>query len=450
MKKKLGILAIAALLSTDAYAASIDHIQTYTPEYLGNQSQNGMINKSSVYYNPAGLVHLDNGTYFHIGAQLAVGHEKMDYNGKEYKADLLQYIPTLALYSVRDERTIFWTFGGLGGGGDLEYKDGVAGTAVVPDILNGIASTTIGIPVSIFKDNGSSAEGKSLYGQTTIGRAWKVNDKLSMSIAGRAVLGMKKLKGNIDIKSNNPLAKDIHADIDSDRTAWGLGAQIGFNYKATDRLNLAMRYDSRVKLNFKASGDETPAKLDILGKPLPDVLFSDFYPEYKDGTKTRRDLPAILALGASYKVTDRWTTAISGNYYFNKDAKMDRTKASSTLTNLGVKEVKAEYDNGWEIALGNEYKLNEKWTLLGSVNYAHTGAKVSSYDDIEFALDSVTVGAGLKYAPTDCDEWVFTVCHFFYDQESGHYNTKYAKYGIANPEYDKNITAFGLAYTKKF
>ncbi len=450
MKKKLGILAIAALLSTSAYAASIDHIQTYTPEYLGNQSQNGMINKSSVYYNPAGLVHLDNGTYFHIGAQLAVGHEKMDYNGKEYKADLLQYIPTLALYSVRDERTIFWTFGGLGGGGDLEYKDGVAGTAVVPDILNGIASTTIGIPVSIFKDNGSSAEGKSLYGQTTIGRAWKVNDKLSMSIAGRAVLGMKKLKGNIDIKSNNPLAKDIHADIDSDRTAWGLGAQIGFNYKATDRLNLAMRYDSRVKLNFKASGDETPAKLDILGKPLPDVWFSDFYPEYKDGTKTRRDLPAILALGASYKVTDRWTTAISGNYYFNKDAKMDRTKASSTLTNLGVKEVKAEYDNGWEIALGNEYKLNEKWTLLGSVNYAHTGAKVSSYDDIEFALNSVTVGAGLKYAPTDCDEWVFTVCHFFYDQESGHYDTKYAKYGIANPEYDKNITAFGLAYTKKF
>ena len=458
MKKKLGILAIAALLSTGAYAASIDHIQTYTPEYLGNQSQNGMINKSSVYYNPAGLVHLDNGTYFHIGAQLAVGHEKMDYNGKEYKADLLQYIPTLALYSVRDERTIFWTFGGLGGGGDLEYKDGVAGTAVVPDILNKVASS-LPLPEPLkglhFTDNGSSAEGKSLYGQTTLGRAWKVNDKLSMSIAGRAVLGMKKLKGDINVKSNSPLVKDIHADIDSDRTAWGLGAQIGFNYKATDRLNLAMRYDSRVKLNFKASGDETPATLTILPLPNNKVHFSDFYPEYKPGTKTRRDLPAILALGASYKVTDRWTTAISGNYYFNKDAKMDRVAGTIKLsTPLGkdivLKGLKPEYDNGWEIALGNEYKLNEKWTLLGSVNYAHTGAKVSSYDDIEFALNSVTVGAGLKYAPTDCDEWVFTVCHFFYDQETGHYDKKYADYGIANPEYDKSITAFGLAYTKKF
>lgn len=453
MKKKLGILAIAALLSTGAYAASIDHIQTYTPEYLGNQSQNGMINKSSVYYNPAGLVHLDNGTYFHIGAQLAVGHEKMDYNGKEYKADLLQYIPTLALYSVRDERTIFWTFGGLGGGGDLEYKDGVAGTAVVPDLLNNL----IGGGAKLFQDNGSSAEGKSLYGQTTLGRAWKVNDKLSMSIAGRAVLGMKKLKGDINVAS--PIAEPIHADIDVDRTAWGLGAQIGFNYKATDRLNLAMRYDSRVKLNFKASGNENFATINIpaIGGNLGNVNFSDFYPEYTPGTKTRRDLPAILALGASYKVTDRWTTAISGNYYFNKDAKMDRVAGTVTLKNpipgkqnITLKGLEPEYDNGWEIALGNEYKLNEKWTLLGSVNYAHTGAKVSSYDDIEFALNSVTVGAGVKYAPTDCDEWVFTVCHFFYDQESGHYDKKYAGYGIANPEYDKSITAFGLAYTKKF
>ena len=134
---------------------------------------------------------------------------------------------------------------------------------------------------------------------------------------------------------------------------------------------------------------------------------------------------------------------------------MDRVAGTIKLsTPLGkdivLKGLEPEYDNGWEIALGNEYKLNEKWTLLGSVNYAHTGAKVSSYDDIEFALNSVTVGAGLKYAPTDCDEWVFTVCHFFYDQESGHYDKKYAGYGVANPEYDKNITAFGLAYTKKF
>ena len=385
--------------------------------------------------------------------------------GKEYKADLLQYIPTLALYSVRDERTIFWTFGGLGGGGDLEYRDGVAGTAVVPDILNGIVGKLPSIPGlefiknSKFKDLGSSAEGKSLYGQTTIGRAWKVNDKLSMSIAGRAVLGMKKLKGDLNV--GNDTLGNLHAYIDVDRTAWGLGAQIGFNYKATDRLNLAMRYDSRVKLNFKASGDESKVNPETLNSPFDKLFgqllggkslgFSDFYPEYKPGTKTRRDLPAILALGASYKVTDRWNkSAISGNYYFNKDAKMDRIKASPILSRLGVKDVQAEYDNGWEIALGNEYKLNEKWTLLGSVNYAHTGAKVSSYDDIEFALDSVTVGAGLKYAPTDCDEWVFQCATSSMIKSLDIMIKSIQLMKLLTLEYDKNITAFGLAYTKKF
>lgn len=446
MRKKLGILALTAVLGTGAYAASIDHIQTYTPEYLGNQAQNGMINSSSVFYNPAGIMHLENGTYIHLGAQLAVGKEEMDYNDKNYDADLLQYIPTFALYSVRDERAIFWTFGALGGGGDLEYKDGVAGTAVVPDILNSL----VGLP--LFKDLGSSAEGKSLYGQTTLGRAWMINDKLSMSIAGRAVLGLKKLKGNIDVGGG---PSPIHADIDSERTAWGFGGQIGLNYKATEKLNLAMRYDSRVKLNFKASGHENAANINLGYGSMGEVKFSNFYPEFEPGTKTRRDLPAILALGGSYQATDRWTIALSGNYYFNKDAKMDRKAGSVKLTSpqgpIEIKGLEAEYDNGWEIALGTEYKLNNKWTLLGSINYADTGAKVSSYDDVEYALNSITLGTGLKYKPTEYDEWVFTVCHFFYDSEKGHYNEKYANYSkVKNPEYDKSITAFGVAYTKKF
>ena len=185
MRKKLGILALTAVLGTGAYAASIDHIQTYTPEYLGNQAQNGMINNVSVYYNPAGLMQLERGTYFHAGMQIAFGTEEMKYKGKKYEADLFQPIPNFSLYSVRDERAIFWTFGALGGGGDLEYKDGVAGIAVVPDIL-----TSLGF--SSAKDIGSSAEGTNMYVQNTLGRAWMINDKLSMSIAAKSCIGNEK------------------------------------------------------------------------------------------------------------------------------------------------------------------------------------------------------------------------------------------------------------------
>lgn len=446
MRKKLGILALTAVLGTGAYAASIDHIQTYTPEYLGNQAQNGMINNVSVYYNPAGLMQLERGTYFHAGMQIAFGTEEMKYKGKTYEADLFQPIPNFSLYSVRDERAIFWTFGAIGGGGDLEYKDGVAGIAVVPDILAnlGLSST---------KDLGSSAEGTNMYVQNTLGRAWMINDKLSMSIAARAVLGMRNLKGDLNVEGTHPHPsvgyQKLHADIDSERTAWGFGGQIGFNYKATDRLNLALRYDTRVKMNFKASGSENKADLRKLG--LGELGFSDFYPEYKPGVKYRRDLPALLALGASYKVTDRWTMALSGNYYFNKDAKMDKTKESAVLKGLHVNHFDPEYDNGWEIAVGTEYKLTDKWTWIGSVNYADTGAKKNSYDDIEYALNSIMVGTGLKYKPNDTMEWVATVSHFFYDGKTGNYEDKYSTYSkVTEQKYDKSISAVGLGFTKKF
>ena len=440
MKKKLGILALTAVLGTGAYGASIDHIQTYTPEYLGNQAQNGMINNVSVYYNPAGLMQLERGTYFHGGMQIAFGTEEMKYKGKKYEADLFQPIPNFALYSVRDERAIFWTFGAIGGGGDLEYKDGVAGIAVVPDILAGLTITNA-------KDMGSSAEGTNMYVQNTLGRAWMINDKLSMSIAARAVVGMRNLKGDLNVST--PSIGELHAKIDSERTAWGFGGQIGFNYRASDRLNLALRYDTRVKMNFKASGSENKANLNALG--LGELGFSDFYPEYEPGVKYRRDLPAILAAGASYKVTDRWTMALSGNYYFNKDAKMDKTKGSTILATLGSKHFEPEYDNGWEIAVGTEYKLTDKWTWIGSINYADTGAKKNSYDDIEYALNSIMVGTGLKYKPNDTMEWVATVSHFFYDGKTGNYVEKYpGKTQIVEQKYDKSISAVGLGFTKKF
>ena len=42
MKKLLFLIGI---LSSGLYGASIDHIQTYSPDYLANQAQTGMIDE---------------------------------------------------------------------------------------------------------------------------------------------------------------------------------------------------------------------------------------------------------------------------------------------------------------------------------------------------------------------------------------------------------------------
>ena len=118
------------------------------------------------------------------------------------------------------------------------------------------------------------------------------------------------------------------------------------------------------------------------------------------------------------------------------------------VTTFGEHEHGRDYKNGWEIALGNEYKLNDKFTLIGSVNYANTGAKTTSYNDTEYALNSVTLGGGIRYQYDESLAVTASVAHFIYKGAEGNFKEKY---GVAeNQKYKKEITAVGLSVTKKF
>ncbi len=450
------------VLGGAAYGASIDHIQNYTPEYNANPAQQGAINAgTSAYYNPAGLMHIENGTYFQVGAQAAMGKEEMKYDGETYDSDLMDVIPNISFVHKNDNRAWYWTFGGLAGGGELEYKDGVAGVAVIESVIGGSklpkdvpligkdGKPVIGPdgkPIIIPKGTPLApnaeitdqyAEGSNKYIQSTLGRAWFLTEKLSVSAAGRVVYGSRELKGSLSGNTGDAGVlpgmgvNEVNADIDSERTAWGYGGVFGLNYRATEKLNLGMRYDTRVNMNFEADAKENKADLKVF-----QLGFSDVYGQYADGVKSRRDLPAILAVGASYRVTDRWTTFAGGNYYFNKDAKMDDDYTHG------------EYDNGWEVALGSEYWLNSKVAWMLGANYAVTGADEETYSDIEYALDSFMLGTGIKYRQDENTEWVVSVSHYWYDSADG---THYSKeYQMDNARYDKQITAVGVSLTKRF
>lgn len=451
--KKIYLLT-SLLLAASAYGASIDHIQTYSPDYLANQAQTGIINNVSAYYNPAGTGRLEKGKYIHAGIQYAMGDETMSYKGKEHTAKLRQAIPNFTLYSVDNKGASFLTFGALGGGGELKYN-GVSGLDVametisrnVPPSFSGLGVKNLGI-----YDKGTKVKGSNQYEQLTLGRAFNVDDKLSFSIAARLVHGTRKLSGDLKVGLNpdappavlNVLAGRIpttlEGNLNSKREAWGYAFQLGLNYKVNEQLNLAARYDSRVKMNFKAKGSENELQTSaLIGK---NIGFSSFYPQYTPNSKTRRDLPAILSLGASYKVNEKYMISAAGNLYFNRQAKMDR------ITDKFGNSHGTDYRNGWELALGNEYKLNEKFTLIASVNYAKTGAKASSYNDTEFAIDSTTLGAGLRYKYDETLDLTASVAHFIYRTSEGTFKERHKV--NENQKYKKSITAIGLSLTKKF
>lgn len=420
MKRKKIILSLATLLIVKGLSgASIDHIMNYTPEYNANPALQGVINQSStVNYNPAGLTKVEDGTYINAGLQLAIGTQGMKYDGKDYSADHVSPIPNFSIYKKEGRRAYFWTLGGVAGGAELEYKNGIAAYKQLGNNLLG------------YSNKNSKAKGSNLYIQTTIGTAFEITDKLSMSVATRGVYGQRNFSGEIHIEGgygNGQIAK-----IDAEREAFGFGGQIGLNYMASDKLNIGLRYDSKVRLKFETKADET--KLNIPVPILHSFGFSDLYEEYEDGAKIYRDLPAILAMGIQYKTTDLWTLYTGLNYYFNKSANLDE-KAVKT-SDLS----KREYKDGWEISLGSEYQVSNKLAWLAGVNYAKTGASANNYRDSEYAIDSWMFGTGVKYQFSDTLELTATVTHYLYDSSKSENNLV---------EYHKSITTTGLGFSKR-
>lgn len=434
-KLKLNTLLLP-LLATTSYGASIDYLMNQSPSYLGNPAQNAVISVDGASYNPAGLVHLEDGKYLQIGNQFGFIHEGMKTEGVDYDSDTFEpIIPNINFVNKQGSTATYFNIGVIGGGSTLEYDDGVPGSGKIPGLLKPF------FPEASMKS--SAFEGSNKYFGATLGRAWAVNDKLSFSAAGRLVYATREIKGYAEYEGV-PNKGPIHVDksdfsIDSERTAWGYGGVFGVNYMPNDRWNFAARYETKVKLEFEADAKDSPAVFDIFGNNV-NLGFLDFYPQYADGDKRYRDLPAVLAVGIAHRATEKLTLSLGGNYYFLKDADLDGASG---------------YDNGYDINVGMEYTINPTWSWTLGYNYADTGADRETYSDIEYALNSQIIGTGIKYRPTVDEEWVFSVAKIIYDTDTAPSEEKELGSTGLKPtfpaiKYEKSFLAFGISYTKRF
>jgi len=114
---------------------------------------------------------------------------------------------------------------------------------------------------------------------------------------------------------------------------------------------------------------------------------------FPDGAKTRSDMPALLSVGASYPVTDKLTASLGVNYYFDKDA--DYGKKDTLGKFVSNKSVIDK--NYYELALGLEYSITEKFLVSGGYLLAKTGVTKQYQNDLSYSLTSNTVGLGGQY-----------------------------------------------------
>ncbi len=433
MKKKILLLSI--IVAGMANAASVDYLMNNSTSYFQNPAQTAQISVEGVFYNPAGTAFVDDGLYLNVNAQNSIINESMKVEGKTFDATSFAAVPSFNLLYKKNDYSLFANASVIGGGATLEYEGGAAGVYLAAAALNSkdpFKGTAMGLNANL---SGGKFIGENRYYQGIIGGAYKVNDKLSVSLGGKYVYATRKLEGTADYTYNasSPMGKYLKGNtlsIDSTRKADGVGFTIGADYKLDETTNFAIKYDSRVRLTFEAEGTEADKML-FMGKTLG---ISAFYPTYANGVKKERDLPGVLSLGAS-KSIGKATYSIGYNHYYNKAANID-----------GI-----EYQDGFEANIGIDYKLNEKITLHGGFNFADTGAKPSTYNDTEYAVNSQIYTTGLTYKPNENNEWKFSLAYVSYNSENGE-NTPSVIGTLekSKVKYDKAIGVFGIGYTHKF
>lgn len=429
MKKTLMLMALVA--SVNAYGGSIDYLAQQDAEYFAHPSMIGKIGTSGAFYNPAGTVFMEDGTYFKVNAQTIFKDYTMntDYKGITGITDSVKdshssdypspMVPSFQFVKKDGDRSYFAHAGIAAGGGTVKYDNGISAFEVIGEgieaafkkkfgLLDGNVNA-LGIEAKYL--GGTTVEGSSFYYNINFGMAQKLNEKFSVAGGIRLIYATRALEGTgnfeLDLTSVDKGKHDVKVSLDAEREAYGIGGVIGFNYKPTDRLNIGFKYETEVELDFEAkkgqngiSVKSSPANI-VAGGIAEELRKELVIREWlEDGN---RNLPAMMALGISYDMTDKLTLLASGNYYFIEQANEDHAYDN--------------YTNGYEASIGFDYKLNEKYTLMAGYQYTNTGSNEGTYKDTDYALDAHMYCVGMSYSPNETKK--YTLSYGFVDYQDG-------------------------------
>lgn len=423
--KILVIVLLVAVFTGSVIGGNIDYLTNRSVNYFRNFARNVAIEGADlVSYNPAGLVFLEEGFHISFGNEFLL---------KDYTIDAVPFWDTTTVETYQStEPTLFYpdfyavfrtgdwaVFGAFtvpAGGGALDYKDGIYAMSLIETGLEQMMHP--GTICFAIMDSGY-IKASSRYLAGTAGASYEVNDVISLSLAGRYTTAKKTYDGYGDFTvtwiDTTAHQSQVSRTLDVEKTASGFSGIISVNAVPVENLNLALKYETSTNLEFETSVNENS----WAAFGLPDSSFTEGY-------KQRRDLPAIISGGISYRFSPEFLLSTTFNYYMVEDA--DEGK------NDGLND---EYKNGLDLGIGIDYLFTPK--LLGGLAYLRSdlGGSEDTYSDFEYNLDCHCIGGGLRYAVTECMALTLAGGHNIYDEGNG-------TGPFEDCTYNKSLWYFGL------
>ncbi|WDP92129.1 MAG: outer membrane protein transport protein [Desulfobacter sp.] len=433
-------------LAAPAFAGGIDNKQNFSAAYAGSLSRNAATDGADVAaYNPAGMMLLENGFHVEVDLQPFAFDYDHTYGGSDHSADFKSVVPTAFGIYKKDRWAIWGAFTINGGGGEIEYSNGniitqEIGALATSGILAGLFN-----PASPIYNSGTPNPGQILlpggtmsneyayaesYDYTfTTGLAYKINSMFSVAAGLRYIITDK----NVDIHGtyNSQLVIGAY-----EQEADGFGGIFGLNIHPNDKLNIGIRYETRVNLDW-----DTTVKDESRGTVGENILFIN---GRVHGQSSARDLPAVFAVGLEWKFMPKLTLKPSFTYFFEDDA------------DWGTQNYAVDGDS-YEIGLALQYDINDAWSVSTGYLYIDVDMKPENFGIIEKmspALDCHAVSLGAKYKMSERLALTFGLAGYFYvdDTAPATYLPALVGGGERTPEvtYDKVFYQAGIGIQYRF
>jgi long-chain fatty acid transport protein len=202
--------------------------------------------------------------------------------------------------------------------------------------------------------------------------------------------------------------------VETKQTGAGWTPILGANFNVNEKLNVGIKYEFKTRLELTNS---TP--VDDLGL-------------FPDGGKSNSDIPAILAVGIGYKPADWLETQLSYNIYFDKGVDWGNNVRESVYDRVVVREIDKNY---WELALGLQFNLSDKFAVSIGGMRSKSGIADSWQSDFDYSNPAFTAALGIQWKISDkltLDAGAMNVFYqdvtvTFTDPDIGKYNETYGQ-----------------------
>lgn len=272
--------------------------------------------------------------------------------------------------------------------------------------------------------------------------AWRINDRLSVGAGiNWMYLDAKFSRAAPFVLPGVGFLGDLDATVDVKGDGWGWNA--GVIYQLDARTRIGFSYRSQVRID--ADGDTTVSNQSVTN-PLALARLRTMSADAATSVK----LPDTAVLSIVHQLNDRWQLLgdISWTGWSSiKALDIENTgNAAIRSDNLDLR-----FRDTWRIALGANYRFNEKWTLKGGLAWDQAPIRSAHYRPTSLPdKDRYWVSIGAQYAATDRTKIDIGYTHLFIRNTGIDNATDPVAKGVVRGTYRSNANIVGVQVSHRF